>query len=174
MSHNMASWRSLDEMMIELRKKGVVIPANIIEDLRAAKSMLQLSCLKGSGDAVMKAEELMANVEAYVMTEGQTVFGEAYVQDWLRRLEEASAQTGEESIDEDKFVTGVPRDQKWVRIEPNVDLTSEKVAALAAEFKLQIKPKKDGKLLVHGQPENLKAFFKKMTAEQNSKKCSQH
>jgi hypothetical protein len=172
LGHNMASWRALDEMLIELRKKGVDIPANIVEDLRASKSMLKLSSLKGSGDAVMKAEELMANVEAYVMNEGQTVFGEAYVDNWLQRLEEASTQPHEEAAEEDKFVTGVPRDQKWVRIEPSADLNAEKVTALAVEFNLQVKSQKDGKLLVHGQPDNLKAFFKKMTAEQNSKKSN--
>lgn len=173
MSHNLASWSALDEMMIELRRKGVAIPSNVVEDLRAAKSMLKLSCLKGSGDAVMKAEELLANVEAYVMNEGQKVFGEDHVDKWLRRLEEANAQPNEEAAEEDKFVTGVPRDQKWVRIEPTGDLTANKVGAMAGEFNLQIKPQKDDKLLVHGQPENLKAFFKKMTTEQqNSKKIS--
>ncbi len=172
MGHNMESWRALDEMIIELRKKGTAIPVNIVEDLRAAKSMLKLSCLKGSGDAIMKAEELMANVEAYVMTEGQNVFGSKYVDEWLRRLEEANLQNDEATLDENKFVTGVPRNQKWVRIEPTSDLTTEKMDKLAAEFSLQIRSQNDGKLIIYGQPDNLKMFFKKLTFEQNRKKIS--
>jgi hypothetical protein len=42
MGHNMASWKLLEDMMIELKKKGVTVPVNILEDLRAAKSMIKL------------------------------------------------------------------------------------------------------------------------------------
>ncbi len=48
MGHNMASWKLLEDMMIELKKKGVTIPSNVLEDLRAAKSMIKLSCMEGS------------------------------------------------------------------------------------------------------------------------------
>ena len=49
--------------------------------------MIQLTYTDGShGDVLQKAEEYLANVEAYVITEGQTVFGAAKVDEWLRRL----------------------------------------------------------------------------------------
>jgi len=163
----MASWKLLEDMLIALKKQGVTIPANVMEDLRAAKSMIKLSCMEGTrgGDAIQKAEEYTANVEAYLVTEAQKTFGAEIVDQWLRRIEEANAEICEEKTEESKFVTGVPRDQKWVRVEPINNLPTELIQQLANEQNLQVKPQKDGRLLVYGQPECIKAFLKKMTAE---------
>jgi hypothetical protein len=166
MSRSLASWKLLEDMMLELKKSGRAIPAKVVEDLRAAKSMIKLSSLEGSGDALQKAEELLAGVEAYLVNEGQKAFGEEKVDGWLRRLEEANVKTcGEPAAEQDKFVMGVPRDQKWVRIEPIGDWTAEKIGQLAKGQSLQVKPQEDGKLVVYGQPERLRAFLKKMTAD---------
>ena len=167
MGHNLASWKLLEDMMLELKKAGAKIPAKVVEDLRSAKSMIQLTHTEGGGhgDVLQKAEEYLANVEAYVVTEGQTVFGSETVDGWLRRLKEASAQVCVDSVLPDKFVVGIPRDQKWVRIEPIGDLIIDKVTATAKEFSLQVKNQPDGKLIVYGCPENLKAYLKKIAAE---------
>jgi hypothetical protein len=167
LGHNMASWKILEEMLIDLEEKGVVIPENILSDLRSAKSMIKLHCTstKGAGDALQKAEELSANVEAYLAEEAQRIFGSEKVDTWLRRLEEANAQVCEESAVEIKFVTGVPRDQKWVRVEPIKRLPASRIVQIAKEQNLQVKPEKDGRLVVYGQPDAIKAFVKKMTAE---------
>jgi hypothetical protein len=163
MGHNMATWKLLEHMVIELKKKGASIPPNVMEDLRAAKSMIQLSCMKGSGDAIQKAEEFLANVEAYVINQAQTTFDSQTADQWLRRLEEANAEVCEEPTAENTYVTGVPRDQKWVRVEPINNLPTERLRKLAEEQNLQVKPQKDGRLIVYGPPESIKEFLKKMT-----------
>jgi hypothetical protein len=167
MARNIASWKLLEDMMLELKKAGTAIPPKVVDDLRTTKSLLELSCTEGShGDAIQKAEEYLANVEAYIMTEGQSVFGEEKVDGWLRQIEEANVEVcAEPRRAEDKFVTGVPRDQKWVRVEPLGEWTKEKIVQFAGEHSLQVKPQADGKLVVYGQPENLKAFVKKMAAQ---------
>lgn len=171
MGHNLASWKLLEDMMLELKKSGVTIPGKVVEDLRSAKSMIQLTKTEGShGDALQKAEEYLANVEAYIVTEGQQVFGSEKVDGWLRRLEEVNAQIcGDEEVC-DKFVTGVPRDQKWVRVEPMGDLTAEKVQKLASEHELEVKVQSDGRLVVYGSAENLKAFLKAMAPQKANAK----
>ncbi len=167
MGHNTASWKLLEDMLLELKKKGATIPANIMEDLRAAKSMIKLSCMENSqGDAMQKAEEYTANVEAYLVTEAQKIISSEAVDQWLRRLEEANAEICEEpKKEESKFVTGVPRDQKWVRVEPINNLSTERIQQIAKEQNLQVNQQKDGRLVVYGQPEDIKVFFKKMTLE---------
>ncbi len=166
MGRNLASWKLLEDMLLELKRSGTTIPSKVIEDLRAAKSMIKLSCMEGSGDAIQKAEELMGNVEAFVVTEGQKVFGEERGDGWLRQLEETNAEVCETPAPaENKFVVGVPRDQKWVRVEPTGDLTEEKIVQIAVEQNMQVKLQGDGKLLVYGQPENLRAFLKKMVPQ---------
>ncbi len=167
MGHNMASWKLLEDMLITIKKRGVAIPANVMEDLRAAKSMIKLSCMENSGgEAIQKAEEYTANVEAYLVTEAQKIFGEEIVDQWLRRLEEANAEICEEKTEEEnKFVTGVPRDQKWVRVEPIKNLSTERIQQIAKEQNLQVDQQKDGRLVVYGQPDGIKEFLKKMTTE---------
>jgi hypothetical protein len=167
MGHNMASWKILEDMLIDLKKKGVIIPENILADLRSAKSMIELHCtqVKGAGDVLQKAEELTANVEAYLAEKAQKMFGPEKVDAWLRRLEEANAEVCEEPISENKFVTGVPRDQKWVRVEPVKNLSTKRIEGIACELGLAIRPQKDGKMIVYGQQENIKEFIKKMTKE---------
>ena len=98
MGHNMATWKLLEDMMIELKKKGVVIPANVMEDLRSAKSMIKLPCTKEqpAGDAIQKAEELLGKRGSLLDNEAQKIFGSDTADQWLRRLEEANAEVCEE------------------------------------------------------------------------------
>src|SRR4030043_2472441 len=100
MGHNMAYSKLLAEMTIELKKKGMVIPENILGDLRSAKSMIKLHCTQaiGAGDVLQKAEELTANVEAYLVNEGKKLLDSEKVDLWLRRLEEANAEVCEEAV----------------------------------------------------------------------------
>ena len=170
MGHNMATWKLLEDMLIELKKKGVSIPSDIMEDLRAAKSMITLSCMQGGGDAMQKTEEYTANVEAYLINEVQKNFGSETADQWLRRLEDANAKVCDKAKTENNFVTGVPRDQKWVRVEPIETLPIERILQLAKELKLQVKSQNDGRLLVYGQNEDIKILLKKMTADAAVKK----
>lgn len=164
MGHNMASWKLLEDLMVELRKKGVAIPANIINDLRSAKVMINLACKEDSrGEVIQKAEEYTANVEACLITEAQKVLGSEQVDLWLRRLEEANAEVCEEPKQENEFVTGVPRDQKWIRVEPMGNLPTERIQQIAKDQNLQVKAQADGRLVVFGQSDDIKAFLKAMT-----------
>jgi hypothetical protein len=80
-------------------------------------------------------------------------------------LEAAICEVCEVKEEEDKFILGVPRDQKWIRVEPIQSLRPERLKQLAQELNLTVKPQKDGRLVVYGQPEDIKEFLKKMTAE---------
>ena len=165
MSHT-ATWKVLEDLMIELRKKGVSIPPDVINDLRSAKLMIKISEAEGSkGDATQKVEEYLGSVESYLITEAQKALSPETVDQWLRRLEEANAEICEEQVEENKFITGVPRDQKWVRVEPVGNLPTERIQQIAKESNLSVNTQKDGRLLVYGQPECIKEFLKKMTAE---------
>ena len=161
----MATWKLLEDMMIELKKKGATIPSNVMEDLRAAKSMIKLSCMKGSGDSVQKAEEYLANVEAFVINQAQTTFDSQTADQWLRRLEDANAEVCEETEAVTTFATGVPRDQKWVRVEPIANLPKRRIEEIAKDQNLTVKLQQDGRLVVYGSAGDIKEFLKKMTAE---------
>jgi hypothetical protein len=79
----------------------------------------------------------------------------------------ANCETCEENTEESRFVAGVPRDQKWIRVEPLASLPVEKLKQLARETNLSISIQEDGRMLVYGKAEDLKEFVKKMTTETN-------
>jgi hypothetical protein len=121
--------------------------------------------MQGGGDAIQKAEEYIANVEAYLINEAQKIFDSETADQWLRRLEDANTEVCDKVKTENTFVTGVPRDQKWVRVEPIESLPTDRILQIAKEQKLQVKSQNDGRLLVYGQNDDIKIFLKKMTAE---------
>ena len=133
--------------------------------------MIKVSESSGAGgDNAMKVEEYLGNVEATLLAEAQRILGVESVDQWIKRLNQASAEPCEEEKPaENKFITGVPRDQKWVRVEPNSNLTAEKIKQIAKDCSLSTNQQKDERLLVYGQQEALKEFLKKMTAETTRK-----
>jgi len=173
-----AVWKVLEEIIIELRKKGVVTPPRIMNDLKSAKILIKIMDVseKDRGETAPKIEQYLGSLEAYLITEAQKIFAPARIDKWLRRLEETSCDkcqtcgVGEEVKGKiaEKFITGVPRDQKWIRVEPLASLSAEKLKQLAGETNLSFREEKDGHLVVYGSAEDIKKFVKKMT-EQASK-----
>jgi hypothetical protein len=173
-----AVWKVLEEIIIELRKKGVATPPKVMSDLKSAKVLMKVLDASESdrGEAAPKIEQYLGSVEAAIVTEAQKVFAPARIDAWLRRLEEASCDTcvtcgvstETKAKTEAKFITGLPRDQKWIRVEPLASLPAEKLKQLAGEANLSFREETDGHLTVYGSAENIRAFVKKMT-EQTAK-----
>jgi len=169
MSHA-ATWKILEDLFIELKKKGVTVKPNVINELRSAKLMIKISeSASCTGEVPQKVEEYLRNAESYLINEAQITLGSEMVNLWLKRLDDATSETGEEKTEENKFITNVPRDQKWVRVEPTSNLSTKRIQQIANESSLLVNTQKDGRLVVYGQPESLKGFLKKMTAETNRK-----
>ena len=174
-----AVWKILEEIIIELRKKGFEIPPNVMNDFKSAKILMNVMTTPGSdrGEAASKIEEYLGNVEAYLVTEAQKKFPPARIDIWLKCIEIANCNTCSTCTaepvktekTETKFITGVPRDQKWIRVEPLADLPAKKLKQLAKETNLSIREEQDGHLIIYGKSESIKSYVKKMT-EQTAKK----
>jgi hypothetical protein len=158
-------WKILEDLMLELKKKSYETPPGIINDLRNAKMMIKIDeAEEGKGDTAMKLEEILGAVESDLVGAAQTRLSPEEIDEWLKRLDDASLPTCEVKSETQKtFITGVPRDQKWIRIEPMPTLPADKLAVIAKETSLSVNKQKDGRLVVYGQQENIKAFLKKMT-----------
>jgi len=153
--------------MLELKKNGYETPPTVINDFRNAKLMIKIAGAgESSGDTTMKLEEILSSVESNLVTEAQNRFRDQELGEWLKRLGESTLPTCEmKSESESMLITGVPRDQKWIRIEPIPNLPAEKLTLIAKENSLSVRPQKDGRLVVYGQKEGIKAFLRKMTEE---------
>ena len=161
-----AAWKVLEEMITDFRKRGIVIPAEIMSDLRSAKTLINVLRADPSRvDTRQKVDEYLLNVESYLVSEGQKIFGTEYVEEWLKRLDEASKKILEKEEEKTKFLPGVPREHKWIRVKPSTELPAEKLKTLAEESHLSYNVQNDGCLLVYGEDKRIKEFVKKMATE---------
>jgi len=162
----LAVWKVLEEMIADFRKKGLTIPAEVMNNLKSANTMIKILKADSSRtENVQKIEEYLGSVESYLVSEGQRIFGTGYVDGWLKLLNEASRKTFGEEEEETRFVSGLPRDKKWIRVKPSAELPLESLKLLAAKSKLSCKIQDDGYLLVLGKDERIKEFVKKMTTK---------
>jgi hypothetical protein len=172
---HLAVWKVLEEIIIEFRKKGLPVPATVMNDLKSARTMIKIMNADASrGETAQKVDEYFGNVESYLVTKAQKEFAPEYIDAWLRRLEEASYETcAEVEKEESRFIAGLPRDQKWIRVEPLASLPLEKLKQLAEESNLSCSVQEDGRLLVYGKAEDIKEFVKKMTGETSKEQLHQ-
>lgn len=165
----LAVWKVLEEIVTDFRKKGVTVPAEVMGDLKNAKTMIGI--LKADPNRVetaQKIEEYLGNVESYLISEGHKRFGQEYVDEWLKRTDEAGRRMLDEE-EETRFVAGLPHLQRWIRVTPSTELPLEKLKTLAMESGLSYDVQADGCLLVRGENNSIKDFVKKMATKFRSK-----
>ena len=159
----------MEEMIKDFRKEGLTIPAKIMNDLKSAKIMLKI--LKEDqthGETLQKTDFYLGTVESYLVSEGQKQFGAEYADEWLKHLNEASRMSEEEKT-EIRFVSGLPREHKWIRVKPSTELPIEKLKMLIEELSLSYAVQKDGYVLVYGKDTSIKDFVKKMATKHRTK-----
>jgi len=162
----LAVWKVLEEMIADFRKRRIAIPAEVMSDLKSARTMITiLKADTSRGETVQKIEEHLRHVESYLISAGQKTLGPEYVDEWLKRLDEAGKETLEEKKEETRFIPGIPLEQKWIRVKPTDELSLEKLKLLAGKSKLSYIAQNDDYLLVYGEDDCIKAFVKKMATK---------
>ncbi len=168
---HLAKSRVLEEIIIQLRKKDQQIPPNIMSDLKSARTLMQIESEKPRGhvgENEPKIDQYIANVESYVVSEAEKLFSREQVEIWLTKLDLAtcdSCVTVVKPKQDSKFIAGVPRNQRWVRVEPIPSLPKETLQKMIKETNLSLREDEDGHLIAYGDEKDVKAFVKKMTAK---------
>lgn len=160
------AWKVLADLVTELRKRGETIPPTVMNDLRSAKTMIQI--LKADSTHVEnfpRIEMYMENVESYLVFLMQKKAGSDYVEQWMKKLEKARRTREEEEKVVSRFVSGLPRGKHWVRVQVSEDMSENNIKRLAKENSLSTKMQKNGYVLVYGDVEKVKLFVKKMAEE---------
>jgi hypothetical protein len=171
----LAVWKVLEEMVTDFKKKGITVPVDIIGDLKNAKTIISISKADPSrGENILKIEEYLGNVESYLVSEGLKRVGQAYVDEWLERTDQAGRKIVDEEEEETRFISSLPREQKWIRLTPSRELPLQKLKTLANESNLSYHVQTDGCLLVFGPDTVIKDFVKKIAAKYKSKAGKEH
>ncbi len=161
-------WKTLNDLIVEFRKKGEIIPHEVMADLRAAKTLMQV--LKADPtkiEDVPTIEMYLNNVESHLIFAAQAMFDADFVKKWMKKLKEAREKPEVEVPVEtaSKFVPGLPRGQRWVRVQVSEETPKEEIEELVAEIGLACRMQDDGYMLVYGDGEKLKGFIKRTAAK---------
>ena len=159
-------WKVLADLLTELQERGEKIPADVINDLRSAKTMIQV--LKADPthiENISRIDTYLRSVESYAIFTMEKR-GTEIVEEWLKKLEEPKRVKKQEKREAaSRFVPRVPRDKNLVRIQISEDIPREDMEKLVEESGLSCKTQKNGYMLVYGNRENIKSLVKKL-AEQ--------
>lgn len=162
-------WEVLADLLTEIRKKGEKPPPNVMNDLRSAKTLIEI--LKADSNHVenlVRIETLLGKVESYLIFVAQERFGSSYVDLWMRRLEEAgfdaakTQKTKPKKEAANRIISGVPKGEHWIRVQTSRGTLKKDIQKLAEESGLAHKMQKNGCMLVYGRLESIKVFVKKM------------
>ena len=159
-------WKLLTDLLTDLQENGEKIPADVLNDLRSAKTMIH----------VLKADpthiESISRIDTYLRTvEAYTIFTmekkrKGNVEEWLKKLKgQERVEINEKVKKNSTFVTRVPRNKNWIRIQISEDIPREEMKELAEENGLSYRLEQNGYILVHGDKENMKLLVKRL-AEQ--------
>jgi len=155
------AWKVLADLIVELRKKGEMIPANVMNDLRSAKTMIQVfKADPAHVENIPQIETYLESVESYLFPVAEEKYGEKFVKEWMEKLSQARRKVEETRETVSKFVPGLPRNKHWVRVQISKDTPQKEIERLAKEEKLSCKMQKNGYMLVYGNTKSIKSFVK--------------
>ena len=106
-------------------------------------------------------EGQLVDIESTLVNTAKEELGSAFAEKWLSRLDKARKED-EANADGPRFITGLPKDDHWIRVMPSDDLLRADVESLAEQLKLSSSAQDDGYILLHGKEENVKAFIKEI------------
>jgi hypothetical protein len=150
----------LADLVAELRKSGESVPSDVIRDLRSAKTMIEILRMDQSrSQNLLRIEEYLSNVESYLVPVAKRKFGERYADEWVEKVVEAQRSVRAcEKKPPARLPVGIPRDKRWVRIMPSVEIPIEKIKQLSEEIGLKHMAQKDGYVLVYGEESKVRIF----------------
>jgi len=158
------AWKVVEEMILDLRRKGILIPSDTMTELQSAKTLIHvLEADTAQANVTQEIDNCLFNVESYIMSKGQMVFGPEYVEKWFTRLDQAK-EAPEETKKESKLLPNIPRGAKWIQINLSA-LSIEDSKKFADELHLSCIVQNEGFLLVQGEDEQLRELVKKMAAK---------
>ena len=154
-------WKVLADLISEIRRKGGVIPSNLMKDLRSAKTLIQIYKVDSTHiENIPQIEKYLENVEFYLFQIAEERFGEKLIETWLKKLSKSRKQANGTTKTVSKFIPGLPRDKHWIRIQISKEIPKKEIEALAKKKKLSYKVQDNNYMLIFGENEGIKSFIK--------------
>ena len=162
-----ALWKLMADLIMELKRRGESIPPRVMNDLRSAKTMIEIAKIdRSSPQVTMRIEEYLNNLEAYLLPIARERLGQEYVNTLMDKIAEAQRNMSTpKKVSEKRFPVGAPRDKHWIRIKPTEEMPLDAIKQIVKEVGLEHSIQEDGYVLIYGEKEQIKKFVKR-TARQ--------
>jgi hypothetical protein len=159
----MSAAKALDELMLELIRKDVDIPAHVAGDLKSARSLAKIDLLEpGNNDIATKIMIAIENVEMNLLALADIYLGREASEEWQRKITKSfdaqPARTSSAPVS--RIASGVPRSDHWIRIKSDYLDSVEGAMEMLEETSLSAIAQDDGNILIHGKKEDVSAFLK--------------
>ena len=130
-------WKILADLLLELQKRGEKTPTEIMNDLRSAKTIIQvLKADPTHTESISRIDTYMRSVESYAIFAAENL-GIKTVEKWLKKLKDPNRIKRKEKMETaSRIILGIPRDKNWVRIQISEDTPLEAVEKLVKISKL--------------------------------------
>lgn len=156
-------WKVLEDLFKTLVEQGEKVPSNIINDLRAAKTLIQIYKMKpDDSQSIVKIETLLDKIESGLIFLMEKSRGVESAKEWMRKIEDV--RMGRLEVIEEEAITravyGVPKDKSWIKIKLSADLTRERIEEEAKGLNLKVEESGEGHVLVIGNKDDLKSLIK--------------
>jgi hypothetical protein len=153
-------WKVLADLLVEVQEKGKKNPAEILNDLRSAKTMIQILKANPTNiESLSRIETYLRNVESHIIFTAEKL-GTETVQTCLKKLKETKEEKKENKNELSNFVHGVPRNKKWVRIQLSEETPLNEIQKLVKQNKLLYKALEKEHIIIYGDKNNIKSFVK--------------
>lgn len=158
-----AIYETLCEMTTALRKKDVDVPSDIATDLRSARALI--SGHRTDPEAVQilsQVQSYLKKVERKLIEMARSEGLSETASEFLERLDEArrGARKRTSPGPEIRFIPGLPRNGRWVRIKISPKTPLNTIEEVAAKSRVSLKPQEEGFVLATGRSENLREFIR--------------
>jgi hypothetical protein len=102
----------------------------------------------------------LEKVEANLLYLAESDIGEEYAREYLKKVTEARMKgLQEKTTVKPSFVSGVPKDKHWIRINVSELISVEELDALIERHSLSSKLQENDHLLVYGNKADVKEFI---------------
>ncbi|UCH01627.1 MAG: DUF2096 family protein [Candidatus Bathyarchaeota archaeon] len=165
-------WTVLEELIVALKGKGVVVPHELVEDLKSAQTFINIYRTEPTAlEIATKIEMYLEKVEANLLYLAESDVGEEYAREYLKKVTEARMKgLHEKTTVKPSFVSGVPKDKHWIRINVSELISVEELDALIERHSLSSKLQENGHLLVYGNKADVKEFIKAISDKIGARK----
>jgi len=159
-------WKTITGLVTNLQNSGEYIPVKIIEDLRSARTMIEVfKADRSYTENLFRIEEYLGSVESFIISVAEKKFGAKCADEWMKKIEEARSRRRESKIESpQRFVSNIPRDKDkdWIRIQVSKDIPLETIKKTARKEELGYVIQEDGYVIIFGKKDKVRGLVRKM------------